>query len=436
MISLVKSYQSLKYLFLFILAQNLSYGIILYNGDNNSNITSPDTNRNNIYNSVAKISNENGSGIIGSAVHIKGKYLLTAEHVLYENQTPRRSHISFDGVTYYEIDELYLPRQISSADLVLFKLMNDPNLPEIELYNYNNEQYKTGTLIGWGYGRDIDQAEEIGSTRIWEWGNFSTIAKRWGTNRIESLGNTSIAGNTYHYLLTKLGSNSGPSEAAFANFDSGSGMFINHNGTWKLAGITTAVSQTNRSKFSPTTSAQDSNYFVRISKYRQTIINEIPDITTFSGWCVDNGLFGSDGGSESDPDSDGLNNLNEWISNTNPRVFDTDGDGLSDGDEVNTYLSDPLETDSSNDELSDLELVNYGLDPNVNHSLLYNAIVQSISDLRAGSILLNVANNEVTIDLELEESTDLENWTETNYNTSLVIPSSNNTAFYRFKFYD
>ena len=121
---------------------------------------------------------------------------------------------------------------------------------------------------------------------------------------------------------------------------------------------------------------------------------------------------------------------------TNPRVYDTDGDGLSDGDEVNTYLSDPLETDSSNDELSDLELVNYGLDPNVNHSLLYNAIVQSISDLRAGSILLNVANNEVTIDLELEESTDLENWTETNYNTSLVIPSSNNTAFYRFKFYD
>ena len=153
MISLIKSYQSLKYLFLFILAQNLSYGIILYNGDNNSNITSPDTNRNNIYNSVAKISNENGSGIIGSAVHIKGKYLLTAEHMLYENQTPKRSHISFDGVTYYEIDELYLPRQIGSADLVLFKLMNDPNLPEIELYNYNNEQYKTGTLIGWGYGR-------------------------------------------------------------------------------------------------------------------------------------------------------------------------------------------------------------------------------------------------------------------------------------------
>ena len=171
-----------------------------------------------------------------------------------------------------------------------------------------------------------------GSTRIWN-GNFSTIAKRWGTNRIESLGNTSIAGNTYHYLLTKLGSNSGPSEAAFANFDSGSGMFINHNGTWKLAGITTAVSQIIDQTL-PHYICQDSNYFVRISKYRQTIIIEIPDITTFSGWCVDISLFGSDGGSESDPDSDGLNNLNEWISNTNPRVYDTDGDGLSDGDEV------------------------------------------------------------------------------------------------------
>ncbi|KKL57433.1 hypothetical protein LCGC14_2235450, partial [marine sediment metagenome] len=46
-------------------------------------------------------------------------------------------------------------------------------------------------------------------------------------------------------------------------------------------------------------------------------------------------------------------------------VFDTDGDGLSDGDEVNTYLTDPNESDTDGDGLSDGDEVNtYGTDPN------------------------------------------------------------------------
>ena len=83
-------------LLLFIVTKLLQ-AIILYSGDNNANLTAPDTARTDIFNSVAKITNANGTGIVGSAVHIKDKYLLTADHVLYKNQIPRRTHVSFDG---------------------------------------------------------------------------------------------------------------------------------------------------------------------------------------------------------------------------------------------------------------------------------------------------------------------------------------------------
>ena len=59
-----------------------------------------------------------------------------------------------------------------------------------------------------------------------------------------------------------------------------------------------------------------------------------------------------------DNDSDGLSNLEEFQEDTNPIDPDSDGDGLSDGDEVNTYLTDPLRTDSDGDGLDDFDEVN------------------------------------------------------------------------------
>ena len=43
-----------------------------------------------------------------------------------------------------------------------------------------------------------------------------------------------------------------------------------------------------------------------------------------------------------DPDHDGLTNLQEFQLGTDPNNADTDGDGISDGDEVNLYHTDPL----------------------------------------------------------------------------------------------
>ena len=64
-----------------------------------------------------------------------------------------------------------------------------------------------------------------------------------------------------------------------------------------------------------------------------------------------------------DLDSDGLANVNEWITGTDLLNPDSDGDGLTDGDEVNTYGTSPLSTDSDADNLSDDVEIAEGLDP-------------------------------------------------------------------------
>jgi hypothetical protein len=54
-----------------------------------------------------------------------------------------------------------------------------------------------------------------------------------------------------------------------------------------------------------------------------------------------------------DFDEDGLTNLEEFQNETDPSNPDTDGDGLSDGEEVKEYFTDPLNADTDGDGLSD-----------------------------------------------------------------------------------
>ena len=65
-----------------------------------------------------------------------------------------------------------------------------------------------------------------------------------------------------------------------------------------------------------------------------------------------------------DSDDDGLTDTEEGVLGTDPNDPDTDGDGLLDGEEVNTYKTDPLDADTDGDTLTDgREVLKVGSNP-------------------------------------------------------------------------
>jgi hypothetical protein len=72
-------------------------------------------------------------------------------------------------------------------------------------------------------------------------------------------------------------------------------------------------------------------------------------------------LTSSDG--TGDEDSDGATDLQEWTALSNPTKMDTDGDSLTDGDEINTHLTSPILVDTDLDTFNDGFEVANGTDP-------------------------------------------------------------------------
>jgi len=64
-----------------------------------------------------------------------------------------------------------------------------------------------------------------------------------------------------------------------------------------------------------------------------------------------------------DADGDGLTSFQEFELGSDPNTADSDGDGISDGDEVNTFGTDPLDSDSDDDGLIDGSELFLGTDP-------------------------------------------------------------------------
>ena len=82
-------------------------------------------------------------------------------------------------------------------------------------------------------------------------------------------------------------------------------------------------------------------------------------------WEIENG-FDDDYAEDAalDADTDGLTNLEEYLAGTNPRLADSDEDGLIDTEELENYETNPLAADTDNDGLNDFEEINsYLTDP-------------------------------------------------------------------------
>ena len=89
-----------------------------------------------------------------------------------------------------------------------------------------------------------------------------------------------------------------------------------------------------------------------------TNLDGIPD-----DWCIAYGFDTQHDLAGDDTDEDGLSNLEEFQSHTNPTFPDTDLDGLRDGDEVHNRGTSPLIEDSDAGGLPDGSEIELGLDP-------------------------------------------------------------------------
>lgn len=123
---------------------------------------------------------------------------------------------------------------------------------------------------------------------------------------------------------------------------------------------------------------------------------------------------------DADNDDDGLSNVREFELGTKPFNPDTDGDGLSDGDEVNTYGTDPLKYDTDDDGISDGDEAAMGTDP---LSPYTNGVADSehtfTQTINADDVILeniNTAYNPYELSLEITAAG--------NAHTSLTVQES------------
>ena len=252
-----------------------------------------------------------------SGVYLGNGYALTANHV-----QPIPGGFFINGLAY-DRDTSFAPVQISDGtDIVDMKLVRIlPNsttttLPALATLPLNfsttADLNLACTIIGWGVGKGA-----IVANQGWYWGDDTTRALRWGTNKTLSYTVSPVySGYSYEALETSFKRSLGSTTSEITLGDSGSGLFQQIAGVWKLSGITTTVLQYQASAAlydgqSPTPPGDqpDAANFVRIAKYAHLL--------RYENWASLK-LGSSTASLTADADKDGSSNLLEYAFHTEP----------------------------------------------------------------------------------------------------------------------
>ncbi|MCX6908612.1 MAG: trypsin-like peptidase domain-containing protein [Verrucomicrobia bacterium] len=163
------------------------------------------------------------SNFLGTA--IAPSFFITAQHVGGNIGEP----FTLNGTTYTTTAVYNDP----GTDLAIWKV-NATFSAWASLYTASSEVGSSLVVCGKGLGRGAEVWAD-GELKGWKWSG--NLTNRWGENVVT--GTTNYAGSTLLYARFDAGA--GTNEATLAGGDSGGGVFIQQNSTWRLAGVNYAV---------------------------------------------------------------------------------------------------------------------------------------------------------------------------------------------------
>jgi len=248
-----------------------------------------------------------GTPIIdSSAVYIGNGYVLTASH------TYGPTSVILDGVAY-SVDPTFPAIAFTPIDVRLYKILNPPTLPLIPFPDASEADLNLAcTMIGWGKGKGA-----IVSSNGWQWGDDTTKAKRWGTNKTVST-TAPLAYLTYSYnaaytTFDATNAASGQTEGTATASDSGGALFQQFTGVWKLSGILTLVS------YDLETYPNGNSFYNQGYASYAVRTKDLADKWRYRQWKAAKGIAGTTPPGD-DSDRDGIGLLQEYAFGLDPAV--------------------------------------------------------------------------------------------------------------------